>query len=77
MDEKRLAVKLAAQKDGPIYEVAVRPGTTPLQVMEHLNLPGHKLFTASGGGEIPNNTDLFAIIQDGEKVYAATEMVAG
>ena len=60
-----------------INEVAVRPGTTPLQVMEHLNLPGHKLFTASGGGEIPNNTDLFAIIQDGEKVYAATEMVAG
>lgn len=77
MDEKRLAIKLAGQKDGPVYDVMVTPGTTPLQVMEHLNLPGYKFFTASDKQEIPNNADLFSTIQDGEKVYAASEMVAG
>ena len=75
--EKRLAVKMAGQENGPIFDLAVRPGTSPRQILEELRLPGYFLVDPVTKRMFPHDSDLYPAILDGQKAFAVSEMIAG
>lgn len=75
--EKRLSVKMAGQTNGPIYDLAVTPGTTPKQILKGLALQGYHLFDAMTQAQFPDSVDIYSVIEDGQKTLAVSEMAAG
>ncbi len=47
MQEKRMLVKIPAQENSPVFDLVVKPGTTPRRLATELRIPGYALL-ASG-----------------------------
>ena len=67
---KRISITVAGTEGLREYrDVYILPGTQPRDVLEQLGLIGFQLARPSGGA-LGYTDDLYAVIRDGQKVYA-------
>lgn len=59
-----------------VYDISIQPGHTGAQVMERLALKDFVLSKADGR-PINMTTDLFPLVENGEKLFATTPAVVG
>lgn len=73
---KNISILLPASENDDsvsIKDVAISPGTTPKDVLREAKLNNYTL-RQDGGGFVPQNKDLYASVQDGQKFQAFPKM---
>ena len=75
MIEKRVVVVHALT--GRQTPVKVAEGARPAEILQKLNLKDHYLARVTGRQPLPEDTDVAAIVEEGEHLLAASRMVIG
>jgi len=69
---KRIAV-VNTEDGGTITDLEIAPGTTVEEVLRQMNVQGARTLTVKAGEHPLNEADnLFAAVQDGQKVFLST-----
>jgi len=59
------------------YDITIQPGHTGKQVVEQLKLGSEYSLTKGDGKPLDMSTDLFPLVENGEKLFASTAATVG
>lgn len=76
MDPKKILLSIPGAEGGThtYQDVAILPGTRPVDILGQLNLPGFQLVNPQGGA-FGMNDDLYPEVKEGAKVFAVKDDV--
>ena len=59
------------------YDISIQPGHTGQQVLDRLNVGTGFVLTKGDGKPVNMSTDLFPLVENGEKLFASTPATVG
>ena len=73
---KNITIKVLGTQGEP-HDVAINPGTTPVDIVRGLNLNGYKLSKDSDKEPFGDDENIYPLVEDGAKLMATTHCELG